>query len=534
MPAFTWPAKSSSRLHSPFYWHSCSRPWSSSCGASVSGGCHPCCWPFFSRSRWCSASRLDRHASRGHGRTSAALRDDHPIQGRSRPQGDLRKSIRPSSHAGRGSSSRRKPTRAKPASPNSEAAPAKAVPEQKPLPVEVHQPEPSPLELAERILTPVVSPLATLAATFIVAIFILLQREDLRDRLISLFGSGDLHRTTLAMDDAAERLSNYLLMLLGVNTGFGVIIGIGLYFIGVPSPILWAVLSALLRFIPYIGAPLSAIPPLALAAAVDPGLGHAAVDGRALRHRRNHDQPGRRAAPLWPQHRIVAHLGPGLGDVLDMAMGSARPHPLDAAHLVSSRARTPCRPPAIPRHRLGRSPRAHARREFLSAHDRRRSRRGARPGRAPAQGMPALRLLRRGGAEGMQLAAHDVERGVIGPAEARSDQGGLERARSRARQLRGRQAAGRGEGAGQGRSRRRTRRSRPPAEDIPVLEREELPAAWQGEAPILCVYGRGPFDDTASAMLAQLLGKHGLGARTVSHAAISRSAARASPPRAWR
>ncbi|MBV8426236.1 MAG: AI-2E family transporter, partial [Hyphomicrobiales bacterium] len=163
------------------------------------------------------------------------------------------------------------PNATNPASPNSEDTAAKANPEEKPLPVEVHQPEPSPLELAERILTPVVSPLATLAATFVVAIFVLLQREDLRDRLISLFGSGDLHRTTLAMDDAAERLSNYLLSLLGVNTGFALIIGIGLYFIGVPSPILWAVLGGLLRFIPYVGAALSAIPPLALAAAADPG-----------------------------------------------------------------------------------------------------------------------------------------------------------------------------------------------------------------------------------------------------------------------
>jgi hypothetical protein len=57
------------------------------------------------------------------------------------------------------------------------------------------------------------------------------------------------------------------------------------------------------------------------------------------------------------------------------------------------------------------------------------------------------------------------------------------------------------------------------------VRREELPAAWQGDAPILCVAGRGPLDDTASAMLAQLLGKHGLAAHTVSHAAISRSKA---------
>ena len=77
----------------------------------------------------------------------------------------------------------------------------------KPVPVEVRQPEHSALELAQSILTPVVSPLATLFITFVFAIFILLQREDLRDRLIRLFGSTDLHRMTLAMDDAADRLS---------------------------------------------------------------------------------------------------------------------------------------------------------------------------------------------------------------------------------------------------------------------------------------------------------------------------------------
>jgi predicted PurR-regulated permease PerM len=79
--------------------------------------------------------------------------------------------------------------------------------EQKAIPVEMHEPEPTTVQLAQRILAPIVAPLLSTAIVFIVAIFILLQREDLRDRLIRLFGSSDLHRTTVAMNDAARRLS---------------------------------------------------------------------------------------------------------------------------------------------------------------------------------------------------------------------------------------------------------------------------------------------------------------------------------------
>src|SRR4051794_3734162 len=143
--------------------------------------------------------------------------------------------------------------------------------EPKPMQVEVHQPDPTPMQLAERIITPIVDPLSTTAIVLIVAIFVLLQREDLRDRLIRLFGSSDLHRTTAAMNDAARRLSRYFLTQLGINAAFGIITGGGLFLIGVPSPLLWGIVGMLLRFVPYIGAPLAAILPLALAAAVDPG-----------------------------------------------------------------------------------------------------------------------------------------------------------------------------------------------------------------------------------------------------------------------
>lgn len=125
--------------------------------------------------------------------------------------------------------------------------------------------------MVREILGPVLSPLATVGIVFIVAIFALLQSEDLRDRLIRLIGSGDIHRTTIAMDDADARLRRYFLTQLTVNTIFGVVVGVGLLIIGVPNPVLWGVLSALLRFIPYIGSMISALLPIALAAAVEPG-----------------------------------------------------------------------------------------------------------------------------------------------------------------------------------------------------------------------------------------------------------------------
>ena len=144
-----------------------------------------------------------------------------------------------------------------------------------PMPVTVEQPAPSTLTVAKALLMPVLEPIETIGIVIVFAIFFLLQKEDMRDRLIRLFGSSDLHRTTLAIDDAGNRLSRYFLAQLAVNAGFGVIIGCGLAFIGVPSPLLWGVLAMLLRFVPYIGSAISALLPVALAAAVDPHWGMA-------------------------------------------------------------------------------------------------------------------------------------------------------------------------------------------------------------------------------------------------------------------
>ena len=139
-----------------------------------------------------------------------------------------------------------------------------------PVPVEVLQPDPGTLESLRSLIAPLVSPLATTGIIVIFVIFILIQREDLRNRLIRLAGSHDLQRTTAALDDAAGRLSRLFLNQLLINTGFGILIGVGLWIIGIPSAVLWGILAAVLRFVPYIGSIIAAAFPLVLAVAVDP------------------------------------------------------------------------------------------------------------------------------------------------------------------------------------------------------------------------------------------------------------------------
>lgn len=141
--------------------------------------------------------------------------------------------------------------------------PAKA-----PIPVEVHQPDPGASETLVAMLRPLAVPFTTTAIVVIFLIFFLFQREDLRDRFIRLLGSEDLERTTAALDDAAQRLSKLFLTQLILNATFGVVIGLGLAVIGVPSSPLWGLLAMILRFVPYIGAILAAGLPIALAAAV--------------------------------------------------------------------------------------------------------------------------------------------------------------------------------------------------------------------------------------------------------------------------
>jgi len=144
---------------------------------------------------------------------------------------------------------------------------------QPPVAVEVRQPEPTPLEFLEKTAGSVLRPLATAFVVLLFVIFMLLGREDLRDRVLRLAGSSRLYMTTQALDDAAQRVSRYLLMQFAVNAIYGALVGVGLLLIGIPHPLVWGVLATLLRFIPYVGPWIAAAGPILLAIGVAPGWG---------------------------------------------------------------------------------------------------------------------------------------------------------------------------------------------------------------------------------------------------------------------
>ena len=140
----------------------------------------------------------------------------------------------------------------------------------RPLLVEVTSQQESPLHIIQTVVGPLLDPLATILIVFIFVLFILFQKDDLRDRFIRLAGSNDLRRTTVALDDGATRLSRYLLMQTAINTCFGILVGTGLWLIGIPNAGLWGLIGAMFRFVPYVGVPVAAAVPVALAFAIDP------------------------------------------------------------------------------------------------------------------------------------------------------------------------------------------------------------------------------------------------------------------------
>jgi len=120
----------------------------------------------------------------------------------------------------------------------------------------------------------IVAPLTTAFLTIVFTFFVLLQREDLRNRLIRLSGDRNLTMMTQAMRDASQRISRYFLLQLGVNLAFGALITAALYFIGLPHPVLFGALATICRFVPYIGVPVAGIIPIFLSVAVFHGWEH--------------------------------------------------------------------------------------------------------------------------------------------------------------------------------------------------------------------------------------------------------------------
>ena len=394
---------------------------------------------------------------------------------------------------------------------------------QKPIPVEVRQPDLTAMQIAQRIVTPVVEPLSTMAIVLIVAIFILLQREDLRDRMIRLFGSSDLHRTTVAMNDAARRLSRYLVSQLAVNTAFGVIVAAGLAFIGIPSPVMWGVLGALLRFVPYIGAPLSAIMPLTLAAAVDPGWSRLLwtaslylvvepIMGQAV-------EPllYGRSTGLSPFAVVVAATfwtwlwGP-IGLILStpvtlclVVLGRhvARLEFLDV--LLGDRPALTSVESFYQRMLAGDHDEVHDHAEILLKQ------------RSLSSYYDDVAL------KGLRLAVIDAERGVLTPGHLERIRASIE---SLIEDLDDYEDDGSPQAAAEAAAASDTHLNAPgyPAAVGPDPERLELAPTWRGTAPVLCIAGRGLLDDAVVTMLAQLLDKQGLASRVVPHVATTRAA----------
>ena len=140
-----------------------------------------------------------------------------------------------------------------------------------PIPVELHQPRATPLEIIARVLASVWAPIESTGIVLVVLVFVLFEHEALRDRFIRVAGGTNIRSTTLALNDAGERLSRFFVSQFAVNLGVGVAIGLGLAIVGLPQAALWGTLATLLRFVPYVGIWLAALLATVLAIAVAPG-----------------------------------------------------------------------------------------------------------------------------------------------------------------------------------------------------------------------------------------------------------------------
>ena len=391
-----------------------------------------------------------------------------------------------------------------------------------PVPVEVRQPDPGALQSLQALISPLLHPLATTGIIIIFVIFILLQREDLRNRLIRLAGSHDLQRTTAALDDAAARLSRLFLIQLMLNGAFGVAIGIGLWLIGIPSAILWGILAAVLRFVPYVGAVIAAAFPLALTVAVDPGW----------------------SMLLWTLalflvvEPVVGHViepmvyghSTGLSPVAVVASATFWTALWGPIGLVLATPLTVCLVV------LGR----HVERlEFLDVMF------GDRPALSPPEifyqrmlvGDPteasekAEEFLKQRSLacyydevalRGLQLAQTDTGRGVL-------NQERLTKIRDAVSEFTSNLADQDDRPTGKVNSTPDAEASSAlesvtddqVREDLPVLKKEDLPPNWQGDNPVLCLAGRSLIDEAAAIMLGQLATAHGLTARVEGPEALS-------------
>jgi predicted PurR-regulated permease PerM len=392
-----------------------------------------------------------------------------------------------------------------------------------PLTVEISPARASVIDTLQTFAGPILHPLATTGLILIFTIFILLQREDLRNRAIRLAGgSEDLRRTTAAIDDATSRLSRFFLAQLALNIVFGLVIGVGLWLIGVPSPTLFGVLAAILRFVPYIGAAISALLPLILAAAVDPGW--SMVIATAALFLVVEPICGHVVEPLLYGHStglspIAVILAATIWTFLWGPIGLVLATPLTVCLVVLGRHverlwyldvllgdQPALSPPEIFYQRMLAGDPAEAIDQgwqFLKA-------------RALVTYYDEVALA------GLLLAQEDMSRGTL-DRERQQEVGAairtvVDRLGTAPVARRTRRDGGRSSDT----ETAAALAAIGPDRDIAgiVLTREELAPHWRSATPVLCVSSRGPFDEAATLMLSQSLARHGLASQVMSMAAI--------------
>ena len=391
---------------------------------------------------------------------------------------------------------------------NGPAVLAPGVQQQKPVPVEIRQSDPTPLQLILQVAAPLLQPLATAGIVLVFVIFFLLQRQDLRDRFIRLAGARDLRRTTQALDDAAHRLSRYLLVQTGINASLGVLVGTGLWFIGVPNPVLWGILTMLLRFVPYIGPVIAAAFPAALAVAVDPGWSMLfwvvglfvvaeGVTGQVIEPWLYGQSMGLSgvavvvAAAFWTL--LWGPVGLLLSTPLTMCLVVLGRH---VEHLQFLEVLLGDRPPLAPEESFY---------QRMLADD---PDEAAHQAEAFLKDKPLSVYYDEVAIKGLALAQLDVNRGALDHTHRVRIKEAVEWVIDDLSDHDDATAPTLEEGE-------------PEVPALaPVLSPEELAPSWRGKA-VLCVAGRGSLDEAAAAMLAQLLEKHGIGARVVPSEAVS-------------
>jgi predicted PurR-regulated permease PerM len=384
----------------------------------------------------------------------------------------------------------------------------------RPIPVEVRQPDPGALQTLVALITPLIKPLTTTGIVLVFVVFILIQRRDVRNRLVRLAGAQDLQRTTAALDDAGQRLSRLFLTQLALNAAFGLAIGLGLWIIGVPSAALWGMLAMILRFVPYVGALLSAILPLILAAAVGPGwamvlftaalfLIAETVAGQAIEPLVYGQSTGLSpvaviaAATFWTW--LWGPIGLVLATPLTMCLAVVGKHVDRLKFLEVMFGDEPPLTPAelIYQRMLARDP--------IEA---------AEQAEAFLKKKPLLAYYDEIVLEGLKLAQADAERDLLDEdrqqairdavAEIVDDLADHEDKPARAADAESKEQ---------------------PLAQLEKLEAARaarlLPAQWQSGTPVLCVPGLGLLDEAAALIVAHLVGREGIGARPEQAGALS-------------